>query len=142
MPLFWVAVYRDGTNLEQYNADGSENAYRDIDRERLGEFNLIAKVDGIPPTPVFLMQLQPPRQLIYRRRTQKHFAVTGEAGEDVWHMVGWQLNLAGRNVQSIAWVHDRGFPVIVRGRFAEPGEHALFAPPTPHPWEGEPQSFE
>jgi hypothetical protein len=140
MPLFWVAVYGDGTQLEQYNADGSENAYKDIDREKLAEFNLLLRTPGSPePVPIFLTQLQPPRQLIYRRRIQKHYNSEGSKGEDIWHLVGWQMRLNGRNVQSIAWVNDRGFPTILRGRFAEEGENTLFSAPIPHPHEGEPE---
>jgi len=136
MPLHWVAVYgsEPGEHLEQYNADGSLNRYADIDRERLREFTLL-HTSTLPPEPnqsafVFSVVLRPGKRLIYRRRVQKH----SSGAETIWHIVGWQENVRGRNVQSVAWVHDNGVPIILRGGFSS---DALFSPPVVHPNEGE-----
>ena len=41
MTTTWTAVYKDGTRLRQYNvADGTENLFRDIEQDRLFEFQL------------------------------------------------------------------------------------------------------
>jgi ribosomal protein L32 len=36
----WRAIYSDGSYLEQFNKDGKENKYQDIDRSRLVSFEL------------------------------------------------------------------------------------------------------
>lgn len=94
----WIARYNDGDILPQYNEDGSENKYADIDRGRLTEFALFDDLDQ----PVFALHLDPGQRLIYRRR------VWQPAGGDnfVVYMVGWQMTVGGQNVQSIAYISE------------------------------------
>jgi len=62
---YWKAIYGDGTALSQYNADGSTNGYRDIDRDRLVCFAL-CQVNSDKPIVVLHFSLG--QRLIYRRR--------------------------------------------------------------------------
>ena len=62
--ITWRAVYRDGSTLNQYNEDRTENKYADIDRWNLVRFDLLK--DDKPVLAVYLRQGQ---RLIYRRRT-------------------------------------------------------------------------
>jgi hypothetical protein len=128
--IMWAVAYNDGTTVYQYNEDGTENKYRDINRDKLVEFTLlrVLLVEGKPdlhhpPFPVrFSLWLEPGQQLIYRRRTQ----IAQESGEiTVIHLVGWQQKVAGitshddQIVQSISYVPDceECFAVINAGRF-------------------------
>ena len=37
----WKAIYSDDNELQQYNEDGTENKYTDINRELLNKFVII-----------------------------------------------------------------------------------------------------
>jgi hypothetical protein len=97
----WVAFYSDQTSLRQYNADGGENRYADIDRARLEAFALFQD-DG--ETLVFALYLEPGQRLIFRRRVEQ--SPGGE--QTVVYLVGWQQTIEGRNVQSIAYIFPNG----------------------------------
>ena len=80
----WQAVYADAV-LPQYNEDGTENKYADIDRERLLYFDLYR--DG---KRVLRYHFDTPdKKLIFRRRV---FLVPG-GSEEVVYLVGWQIRL-------------------------------------------------
>lgn len=117
MDLMWIAVYNDETNLLQYNEDGTENSYSDIDRSRLTEFHLLDR--EIDKT-VYAIALDEGQRLIYRRR----IATSGN-NDHRWTitMVGWQQTIAGQNVQSIGWVFPDG-GIIQTGKFQS--DHRLF----------------
>ena len=136
--IIWAAAYNDATTLYQYNDDGTENKYQDIDRDKLVEFTLLRVPevyigDGTtatkpdlthPPFPVrFSLWLETGQQLIYRRRTQMGRKIT------VIHLVGWQQKIAGQIVQSISYVPDceECFAVICAGKFHE-DQSAMVAP--------------
>jgi len=109
--IYWKAVYKDGRNLSQFNADGTENKYPDIDRNNLLFFELL-KGDSL----IFRLHLEAGRRLIVRKR------VIGKVFDPkslkaVW-MIGWQWNANGRNVQDIAWVFEDGH-VELTGQFKE-----------------------
>lgn len=113
----WKAVYNDGTFLSQYNEDGSENKYGDIDRLKLVQFQLIAS-----DKPLVIVHLDPAKKLIYRRRVAQH--VTGfKAGtKEVVYIVGWQENRRGVSFQTVCFLFEDGHVEVV-DRFRED-----------HPW--------
>lgn len=102
----WVAYYSDGSSLPQYNADGSENKYQDIDRSRLESFALWQD-----STKVFHLHIEPGQRLIYRRRVEM------PQGTSVY-LVGWQQTVGTENIQSIAYVFPNG-SVELAGRWRE-----------------------
>jgi len=63
--LTWVAVYDGNDTLSQYNEDGSENKYGDIDRERLDRFILLEENGEVR----IVLNLDASKKLIFRRRT-------------------------------------------------------------------------
>lgn len=98
MPIQWVAIYNDGTKLYQYNGE-QEFKYSDIKRDKLAGFALL-KGD----TPLILFHLEEGQRLIYRKR---HFLRFDGQRSHVY-LVGWQKNVKGENVQSIACVFENG----------------------------------
>lgn len=94
----WVAIYADNTELPQYNGDGSENRYADIDRTRLKQF--VIKTEEDPVHPVLVMNFAAGQRLIYRRRVE----LTPNGEPYVVTMVGWQKTVNGENLQSIAFL--------------------------------------
>jgi len=108
--ITWNAIYKDGTNLPQYNVDGAVNKYPDIDRSKL-EFFELNQGEKL----LFKLHLEAGRKLIVRRRTMQ--SLLGTNKKVVW-MVGWQWNANGRNVQDIAWVFEDGH-VELTGQFKE-----------------------
>jgi hypothetical protein len=100
----WVARYNDETSLPQYNGDGSENKYSDIDRRKLVSFTLTEQVED-KNIHVLSLHLEPTQRLVYRRRVEM---VPGEEPV-VIYLVGWQQTIQdgspdGRNIQSIGCV--------------------------------------
>jgi hypothetical protein len=101
--LTWKAIYKEGEPLSQFNADGSENLYRDIDRKKLSRFELY---DG--ETLKFALFLHEGQRLIFRRR---NFISYSKDGEKRWivYLVGYQFNdETGKNYKVINYVHENG----------------------------------
>jgi hypothetical protein len=103
-PIQWIAHYGADT-FPQYNEDGSENKYADIDRSRLTAFSLVR--DG---SVIVRIHMSPDKRLIYRRRIE----VRPGGGKTTCHLAGWQKTVGGENTQSIVCVfeHLNTFEVI------------------------------
>jgi hypothetical protein len=109
--LYWRAVYHDGAGkltgecLNQYNNDGSENLYKDIDRFRLARFDLLRRDNDLP---VFSLYLRKDRRLIFRRRN--FIKSTGE--RFTVYLCGWQMTMATvgglKNITSICYIYGDG----------------------------------
>jgi hypothetical protein len=96
MNTTWLAHYGD-ESLAQYNEDGTENKYADIDRNRLTAFSLVR--DG---NIIARIHLSPDKRLVYRRRVEKRPGL-----EDVrLSLAGWQKTVNGENIQSIVCIFD------------------------------------
>jgi len=120
MELCWTAIYKDGTEYNQLNADKSENRYENIDRSQLNVFQLRDVATGAVVVQVLIQERQ---RLIWRRRIFKK----GNHQLTV-HLVGWQktfyiLNsktkqIEKRNMQAIFCVFPTG-QIIVADRWNE-----------------------
>jgi len=95
--LVWRANYDDGSCLTQYNADGTENKYVDIDRSRLVSFELLS--GDVVVFKLFLEKLD---------NKLKHLI----------YLVGWQQTINGKNVQSISYIFDDGL-IVMAGNWKE-----------------------
>lgn len=78
----WRAVYRDGSTLSQFDSDGSEHIYTEIDRSRVAMIQLVK--DG---EPVFFMSLQKGQCFFIRQRVA--IGLDGRELRRVW-VVGWR----------------------------------------------------
>lgn len=116
MPHFihWRAIYNDGTYLDALEAEGG---YQSIDRLRLVSFQLLKHGQ-----PYVTVHLGPEQKLIWRKR--EFLSMTGQ--HDVVHLVGWQQNINGRNIQSILYVFEDG-RIEMAGAWKD--GHALYGPP-------------
>ena len=110
---FWKAIYNDGNSLFQFDLDGTEQKYTDIDRTRLMQF--IIYRNNIPAV---VIHLGPRKKLIYRMRR----AMNNHGYEESVFLAGWQENRNGRNVQMIMFLFEDNHIEIV-DRFYED-----------HPW--------
>jgi len=99
--LTWKALYHDGNTLPQFNEDGTENRYHDIDRNRLSHFVLYDESGKA----VFSVVLHEDQQLVFRKRTiiRGDNQVMGSV-----YLVGWQQNIRGKNVKAIAYIYEDG----------------------------------
>lgn len=104
--LTWRAIYRDKKYLPQYNDDGTENGYKDIDRYRLVRFDLLAGEE-----PIYSVYLNKDQRLIFRRR---NFIKLGPQGEErhIIYLVGWQMTLKTnqgyRNITALNYLYEDG----------------------------------
>jgi hypothetical protein len=102
----WVAIYNDETFLAQFNEDGSENKYADIDRNRLTHFAMLG--EGNKPVLVIEME-RPTQKLIYRRRT--FMDLVGNI-KGVIFLVGWHENINGKSIKVINYIYPDGRIVL------------------------------
>lgn len=106
MNLEWRAIYIDGTQLTQYNENGTENKYQDIDRANLVRFDLLKKDTKHT---IFSVYLREGQRLIYRRRTLVNM---GNGSKTLVYLVGWQqtvyTNAGPKNVTAINYVYEDG----------------------------------
>jgi len=110
--IYWKAVYDDGTELLQFEEDGTENKYVDIDRHRLKFFDLFKGTRLI-----FRLHLEEGRRLICRARhsgkiktmilRSKTKPAPLKPAETIW-LVGWQQTIGGENIQDIAYIFEDG----------------------------------
>jgi hypothetical protein len=116
----WKANYKDNTEISSREAK-----YSDIKRDQLASFSLLLNGE-VKLTYLFDT---PDKRLIYRLRTLRD----GKNDQQV-AIVGWQINHAGRNIQSITVMNESGVSVVLDGW--QEG-HILFSAPEPHKKEGE-----
>lgn len=117
-PIQWIAIYDDGSELSQYNEDGSENLFGDIDQDRLIRFKLESynkclSVDLIEGT--FRIGTEDIRfdgfdgadyRLIFFRRTRQDFGKSVKT--TITPHIGWQTNINGKNYQRIMAISEEG----------------------------------
>lgn len=111
---FWIARYNDGTKLIQYEPDGSENKYTDIDRSKLIQFILIRA-----GKPLLVIHLDSNKKLIYRMRR----AMNNKCEKEVVFLAGWQERSNGKNTQMIMFLFEDNHIELV-DRFHE--DHLWF----------------
>lgn len=114
MTVEWLAIYNDGKRFPQYNEDGTENKYTDIDRPRLSHFVLF-----MDKQPKVAIHLDGNKRLIYRRRVAMNML---SQITEVVYLAGWQEKKSGVNTQMICFLFEDGHIEIV-DRFHEK-----------HPW--------
>lgn len=111
--VFWKAIYRDGSCLEQFNSDGSENKYTAIRRNELSQFLVFHGGEVL-----LVLHLDEGKRLIYRRRVAKYLMGPKAGTSEAVYLVGWQENRRGVNVQSLCFVFEDGH-IEVLDRFCE-----------------------
>ncbi len=96
--LTWIAIYKDNT-IHEYDPKNFNIA--NIDHEKLNKFQIKDENSDIP---YFQLHLDDPRKrLIYIRRTEY---ISNLPEPLICHMVGWQMNVKGENVQSINYIFE------------------------------------
>ena len=120
--LQWVAVYDGNDTLPQYNEDGTENKYSDIDRDRLERFVL---VDNSNDQVKFVLNMGAGKKLIYRRRTA--ISLKSKITE-VAYIIGYQETLDGgaSSIQSICFIFESTGHIEMTDGFRE--GHRWFYP--------------
>ena len=92
----WVAIYGDGTeSLPQYNEDGTENLYTDIDRDRLSSFAVFYEKKLIAH-----VHIGKNKKLFARRKPLMQGLLSPKKVDECF-LVGWQERINGTNVQTI-----------------------------------------
>ena len=114
MQTDWLAIYNDGTTLPQYNADGGENKYTDIERAKLIQFVLLCN-----NKPIVVIHLDQNKKLIYRMR----MAANNKGMIERVYLVGWQERSNGVNSQMVSFLFEDGH-IEILDRFYE--EHVWF----------------
>ena len=122
-PFAWIAKYRDGSFVSQYNEQGKERSTDNIPaRQTLESFSLI----DVPNKKVIItIHFDDNQRLIYRRRTEM---IQGYGSVVACHLVGWQQKINGSNIQSIAYVFEPDGRIELGGKFRD--DHPWFYSPT------------
>lgn len=117
----WVAVYKNGRRFSEYNADGSANLYKDIDRDQLHQMLIL---DRATQEVALLVHASDPQRVIVRRRHEQ-LGGTDKPHMTVW-IVGCQSTKNGRNMQTINAIFPDGH-IETADRFME-GHEWLYPP--------------
>jgi hypothetical protein len=96
----WVAEYATG-GLPQYNEDGSQNNYKDIDRSRLKRFALY-KLNRV----VFVLHISQGQSLIYRRRVA--WCPLSGSQEQVWIIGTTKKVKGGTSIHDLHLIFNDG----------------------------------
>jgi len=96
----WKAVYADGTVLKQFDENGRERKFSEIDQSRLKIFSWEPVYNGGRPVSVTLKEGQ--RLIAFRRVKWRPF-LPGSTPV-ILYAIGWQSTVNGRNVKSITWI--------------------------------------
>jgi hypothetical protein len=108
MDTAWEAVYNDKYPLRQFNADGAENSFKDINQDELFEFRIFHKgkiISVFMPTGTFgingliyntdisLIKDAKYRLIHFVRRRK----VMGNGENEDFYFIGFQVNIDGKN---------------------------------------------
>jgi len=110
--LWWNAAYSDGTSLPQYDGQGRENRYIDIERSKLVRFDVL-----LGEKVLVAIHLGPHQKLICRWRHEAPMAGTLVPRRSVL-FAGWHENRDGVNVGVVLVIFPDGHIEVV-DRFRE-----------------------
>lgn len=103
--LVWVANYTDGTTFPQFDDQGRENKYANINREKLERFDMLNKQTKKLVLSVYLREGQ---KLIFRRRTLMHL----DGSKYIIFIVGWNIkiytNSGPKDFVTLNYIHEDG----------------------------------
>ncbi len=122
----WVAKYEDGSSLSQIEPDGTLNAYKNIDRNKLAAFEMWEGGNRL-----FFLRFKKGQRLIWRRRVE----MSPSGIVEVCHIVGKQETIDGKNYQGIIGLFESDGRIELTGKLEE--GHPWFFPILVHPSEGE-----
>lgn len=114
----WMARYKNGDVIMQYNSDGLQVSSDSLDRDQLSRFILLNDNE-----PIVTLILGEGQKLVYRRRVE---LVEGQ-GETVCHLIGWRKKIGEEIIQSMIFVFEDG-RIEVMSNFQE--DHRWFYKPT------------
>lgn len=118
----WAVYYSDGTKFSQYNSDGSENLFKDIDETKLVNFVLskdhqdVAQLNDFVlcvPSGLFILSGLPidfgsfdTNRLIYFRRNRVSTSTSGETSQSTSHVLGVQATVNNKNRKIMFIIDD------------------------------------
>lgn len=112
----WEAVYNDKTSLKQFNADGSENLFKEIRQNELFEFRLHYNskvISFFPKTGTFGLngflldtdiscKCLDYRLIFFARRRKQ----LGTGTTESIYFLGFQANVDGKNIKRLISIQD------------------------------------
>jgi hypothetical protein len=119
LEVTWEAVYKNGSLLRE--RDGYR--YKDIDRHELGSFQLVASEQLL--VVAHMNNGRTGHDLCYRRRTRMSYG-----DKVVWYLIGFVP-------MGPVLAYQPETEILEQHHKFEDGGSGLFAPPVPHPEEGE-----
>ena len=111
----WYALYKNGRNLPQFDHNGDEHMFKEIEEENLVEFIIrtkneeirlnmksgVFRVNGV--TYLDFGNNKEEHRLIYFRRVLK---VLGDGEGSTTEHIGWQSTIEGINVKRILSINE------------------------------------
>lgn len=89
----WRAYYKDGTFLDELDADGTLHGFKDVDLEKCVALQWIPTVEGLPAPHVRINLDKGERGLLFRRRGRIFDPNIGRdiGAMPVYHCIGWEV---------------------------------------------------
>jgi len=103
----WKATYKDRTEFNQFNEDGTENLFGDIEQDELDEFSFNSSLGH-----TIKLKLKDDMRLICFRRHSMNFM--GQ-NDKIQYVLGYQKTLDGKNVKTMMFIDDEGNVLLSDG---------------------------
>lgn len=102
---YWKAEYENGSVLKQYDSNGEERNFNEIDQDRLDTFSWISDDNVLPTYTIDLKDWQ--RLIAFRRHVLRR-------GNDrvMVYALGWQATINGRNYKTINYILPDGSVIM------------------------------
>jgi hypothetical protein len=124
----WTALYEDGTYLPQFDVDGQEHLFKEIDETKLVELIVSTSTQqysvNLRRGTFFINDMALSFQsfenlsgyrLIYFRRVQKHMGSGGDETEEetIQEFVGWQITIDNKNHKRYLAINGDGLITLM-----------------------------
>lgn len=100
----WLARYTDGTVLREYEDDGTEHGFADVDQARLASFELLPRSGP----PVILVPSEDVRPFFFRRRRIALGPDGAEQGRSTVTILGYRVTEGGHERAGYIGLYEDG----------------------------------
>lgn len=110
LTYYWLVKYKDGSQLQQFEMDGKEHLFKEIDQSRLDTYTWMP-FDASKPS--YTLKLEPWQRLIAAKTHRLITSLrTGIKSHTITYLLGWQTTHQGRNFKSIMYIKPDGDVIL------------------------------
>ena len=106
LEFFWIAEYKGGDGLAQFDERGNERYFKDIDFDNLRRFHFV----NVNTSKKVSVEINDDSRVIAFRRHKRPLSLrTYDLGaDDIMYAIGFQKTVSGKNVKAIMYISSDG----------------------------------